>query len=99
MWPYASVGVEWRPREQVESGQTIEMNGTCGAGKFTHMQRTCPECGGKGLRIVYGLPSLELAEAADRGEVVLGGCVVGDENPNRHCVQCSSEWSTRTLSP
>jgi hypothetical protein len=75
------------------------MSGTGEAGRLTQMQRNCPECGGKGLGIVYGLPSLELAEAADRGEVVLGGCVIGDEDPNRHGVLCSSEWSTRIHSP
>jgi hypothetical protein len=35
----------------------------------------CPTCGAVTVPIVVGLPSGELFEAADRGEVVLGGCV------------------------
>ena len=46
---------------------------------------TCPECGGKGVRIVYGLPGPELAEAAERGEVALGGCVIGEDDANLQC--------------
>jgi hypothetical protein len=45
------------------------------------------------MRIVYGLPSLELADAADRGEIVLGGCIVEDDNPNRECRRCGAQWS------
>lgn len=36
----------------------------------------CPRCGSTALPIAYGLPAPELFEAADRGEVALGGCVV-----------------------
>jgi hypothetical protein len=52
----------------------------------------CAECGGNGVRIVYGLPSLDLAEAAERGEVALGGCVIGDDDPNLQCRACGNEW-------
>ena len=38
----------------------------------------CPDCpeAHRGVPLVYGLPSPELFEAAERGEAVLGGCVV-----------------------
>jgi hypothetical protein len=49
-------------------------------------------CGGEEMEIVYGLPDQELAEAAERGEVALGGCVLEDENPNRQCRQCGYRW-------
>ena len=29
-----------------------------------------------------------MAEAAERGELVLGGCVLGDDDPHRCCAQC-----------
>jgi hypothetical protein len=49
-------------------------------------------CGGEEMEIVYGLPGQELAEAAERGEVALGGCIIEDENPNRECRQCGRRW-------
>ena len=59
-------------------------------------RRTCPLCGDKGLRIIYGLPDLKVAEAAERGEVVLGGCVIGDD-PILRCRGCGHEWSTQPV--
>ena len=47
--------------------------------------RRCPTCGAAGVRIVYGMPGPELFEAADRGEVFLGGCVIGDDDPTYAC--------------
>jgi hypothetical protein len=53
----------------------------------------CPECGAeKPLRIVYGYPSPELREAADRDEVVLGGCLVWDGFPTWCCRACDHQW-------
>ena len=42
---------------------------------------TCPRCGVRAVPILFGLPTFEAFEAADRGEIVLGGCLVveGDE--------------------
>jgi len=45
-----------------------------------------------GLRIIYGYPGPELCEAEKRGEVELGGCCVGDNDPNFHCKACDHEW-------
>jgi hypothetical protein len=55
---------------------------------------TCPRCGGVAIPIVHGLPGLELFEAADRGEVALGGCMVFDEQPEWVCrgVDCGLEF-------
>ena len=40
----------------------------------------CPECKQKtGVNIVYGYPSAELFEAANRDEVALGGCIIDNE--------------------
>lgn len=40
----------------------------------------CPRCSGDLQPIVYGLPGDELWNAFERGEVALGGCVVGDQH-------------------
>ncbi len=56
--------------------------------------RTCPTCGAAGVRIVYGMPGSELFEAADRGEVVLGGCVIGDDDPAYACTK-GHRWGQR----
>lgn len=54
----------------------------------------CPICGGKVVPIVYGMPTGDLEEKADRGEVVLGGCCIAlDEkghsiDPKWACTNC-----------
>ena len=45
----------------------------------------CPVCGAASVPIAYGYPDLELFEAADRGEVALGGCVIGKDDPTHEC--------------
>ena len=55
--------------------------------------RRCPECGGtEVVPIAYGMPAPELIESAERGEVVLGGCVIGDADPRWHCKECDHSW-------
>lgn len=49
----------------------------------------CPACGSlDAVRIVYGLPDHELGLAAERGEVALGGCIIGAESPDYECRGC-----------
>jgi transcription elongation factor Elf1 len=51
----------------------------------------CPQCGSQDVvPIVYGLPGPELMEAAARGEVMLGGCVLGLQN--RGCRACGARF-------
>lgn len=38
--------------------------------------------------IVYGMPGPELFEAAERGEVELGGCCISDDMPMFRCDRC-----------
>jgi hypothetical protein len=45
----------------------------------------CPRCGRPGVPILYGLPSPEMAEADERGEIALGGCVIEDDQPTHEC--------------
>lgn len=43
------------------------------------------------LPIVFGFPSFALFEAAERGEVVLGGCVVEAGDPTHRCTACGED--------
>lgn len=45
----------------------------------------CPVCGAVGRPIVFGLPGPDLFEAAERGEVLLGGCCVTGDDPTHGC--------------
>lgn len=54
----------------------------------------CPSCGGKLVPIAYGLPGEELMEAAQRGEVAMGGCVVTGDDPVWQCRECRCRFYT-----
>ena len=51
---------------------------------------TCPKCGSARVRpIAYGLPSAQMGEAAERGEIALGGCVIDDRSRQWECADCN----------
>ena len=51
----------------------------------------CPTCGATdAIHIVYGYPPFELWEAEQRGEIVMGGCVIGPESPDYECRSCGA---------
>jgi hypothetical protein len=54
----------------------------------------CPACGLRGgVELAYGFPGPGMFEAAERGEIMLGGCVVGADEPVVWgCVLCRHEW-------
>jgi len=54
----------------------------------------CPKCGGKAVKISYGYPTSELGEKAERGEVVLGGCGVSDDDKKWQCLECGYKWGS-----
>ena len=58
---------------------------------------TCRACGATGepLPIVFGYPTDELFEQARRGEVVLGGCIVSDDDPEFACAICTEPVDPR----
>jgi hypothetical protein len=52
---------------------------------------TCSSCAATDLvAIVYGYPDPELFEAADCGEVELGGCVIYGNDPKWSCRVCGT---------
>jgi hypothetical protein len=44
------------------------------------------------VTFVNGMPGLELAEATERGQVVIGGCVIFDDQPDYRCGSCGHGW-------
>lgn len=51
--------------------------------------KSCPSCSSPDvLRILYGEPNAEGAAMVARGEVVLGGCLLGEESPTWECMAC-----------
>lgn len=53
-------------------------------------KQPCSNCGAPltRVRILYGYPTLEAEKRAQRGEVVLGGCLVGEDDPKWACAAC-----------
>lgn len=65
----------------------------------TPRKYVCPACAQKtGVDILYGLPAPAAFEAAERGEVVLGGCCIDLEGPERACTSCGHEWRIKRRS-
>jgi hypothetical protein len=57
------------------------------------MLKTCPNCNNKEIiPILYGQPTLEKVAKCERGEVVLGGCVIVDGMPKWHCKKCGHRF-------
>ena len=77
-----------------------EPTGTVDASIFTHAQhRACPECDCDDLaRVLYGLPAdpNALQLYIDAGRVVLGGCLVTDDDPIWHCNVCKNRFGKRS---
>ena len=45
----------------------------------------CSECGKPVVPIAYGFPGPEMFEAAERCEIILGGCMIVADNPTHRC--------------
>jgi len=53
----------------------------------------CPKCGSKDvIPIVFGYPTVETGETAERCELALGGSCVGDNDPDCACRTCGHQW-------
>ncbi|MBQ3476078.1 hypothetical protein IJH26_01030 [Candidatus Saccharibacteria bacterium] len=55
--------------------------------------KKCPKYGENLIEIIYGMPGPELFEAEERGEVILGGCCVSDDDPKYRCKKCDIDYS------
>ena len=55
----------------------------------------CPECKKKeAVKILYGYPGNGMMESAQKKEIVLGGCIIYSDNPNRQCLKCGHKWKS-----
>ena len=53
----------------------------------------CPTCGSSNsIPIVYGKPSLEAMKKAERGEIVLGGCIIRIDRNKFRCKDCGRDF-------
>lgn len=70
------------------AGQKVSKN------KGNPQTQSCPKCGSSQgvVPIVYGYPGEELMKKAQKGDVKLGGCIIGENNPNWHCNRCQTDW-------
>lgn len=67
-------------------------------GGYDMSKKKCPACGATDtIVILYGMPTYEAFEASERGEIVLGGCIVLAANPDRHCKICGQDFGGRDL--
>ena len=58
----------------------------------------CPKChSAKVAPIMYGMPSYEGFQEAERGEVILGGCIVMPGQPDYGCLDCKHQWSKESM--
>lgn len=62
-------------------------------GAADRRRRRCPKCGAvAGVRILYGYPTEEAFLAEQRGELVLGGCMMEADGPTHACIECGERW-------
>jgi hypothetical protein len=58
----------------------------------------CPACRSRAVvPLILGYPMLPAVDAAERGEVALGGCMVGypGGDPEWECADCGHWWRSR----
>lgn len=71
------------------------MAATSEPAKTARRGRVCPRCGSREtVRIQYGLPadSEQLEADIKAHRVVLGGCMVWDDQPDLSCAACGLEF-------
>ena len=57
----------------------------------------CPHCGGKVLNIQYGYPGPEMMAASERGEILLGGCIISEDSPDCACPVCGQSFKRKVF--
>jgi hypothetical protein len=60
----------------------------------------CPDCHSDDVvPILYGYPSTQAYEAAARGELLLGGCILEPTNPRWSCRSCGRRFNSGDVAP
>lgn len=53
----------------------------------------CPKCGRPRVQLILvGRPTPEGLEMLNRGEAVMGGCLIEENMPDWKCADCGDEW-------
>jgi len=55
----------------------------------------CPNCKSENIaQILRGLPDMTKISQKDidDSKIILGGCLVGENDPDWHCNDCGNEW-------
>ena len=56
-------------------------------------EKKCPSCGSTEIiPICYGKPSYEGFQKSQRGEIILGGCIMRPNAPHNVCKECNKRW-------
>ena len=58
----------------------------------------CPKCNRKNIALIFwGYPGDcdSIEEQVERKEIVLGGCIVTDNDPKWECNECLHRWGER----
>lgn len=58
----------------------------------------CPNCASSNTcRIMYGMPTYtdKLNDDLEAGRIHLGGCILTDNDPNRHCNDCEVDFDSK----
>ena len=57
--------------------------------RYSRKPKKCPVCGSKRVvEILYGYPTYSAYEKEQAGAVVLGGCVITEDDPSWQCLDC-----------
>jgi hypothetical protein len=92
------------PDDQLSIGSArSERSATTKPPRLLRKSSKCPSCkAGKLIPIVYGLPSREVMEQSERGEVELGGCFITEVfdpktglvsgDPELYCPKCEGRF-------
>ncbi len=67
-------------------------------GHFAEDPPACHRCQTTMVRIVYGYPGGDMFEAAERGEIALGGCVMRECQAAWRCTSCHPRPARRPAS-
>lgn len=55
---------------------------------YSQRPKVCKRCGSPVLEVVYGYPTYKAHQAAERGELILGGCCIDEDCPDMRCSCC-----------
>ena len=92
------------PDDQLSIGNArSERSATTKPPRLLRKSSKCPSCkAGKLIPIIYGLPSREVMEQSERGEVELGGCIITEVfdpktglvngDPELYCPKCEGRF-------